>query len=68
MCAMSGGQEKALNHWELGLQVAVSTMWVLGMDPGSSGRAIIALHLQTIPQAPEVLFFSVFFLTEFLFF
>jgi hypothetical protein len=37
--------EEGVSTLELEIQVIVVTMWVLGTDPGSSGRAISALNL-----------------------
>jgi hypothetical protein len=36
-----GGQKRALHSLELKLQVVVSTMWVLGLEPGSYTKSSI---------------------------
>lgn len=44
-----GGQERALDFLELGLQVTVSSLvWVLGTKLEYSARAVIALNCRAI--------------------
>lgn len=38
-CSVHGDLARSLGLWELGLQRAVSTMTMLGTEPGSSGEA-----------------------------
>lgn len=39
-----GDQKRVLDSSKLELQVLVSTMWVLGLETRSSGRAVSALN------------------------
>lgn len=45
VCLVShAGQKRALDSCKLELQVVVSTMWMLGHETGSPGRAVSALN------------------------
>lgn len=43
-----GGQKRVLDPLKLELQMILSHLWVLGIEPGSCGRAASDLHVSSL--------------------
>ena len=61
------GQKRVLDYselkfsWNWNYRLFSSAVWVLGIKPGSSARALSALHHYNISPAPIYLFFNIHF-------
>jgi hypothetical protein len=55
-CSTQGGQKTAFDSREVELQIVMSTVLVLGTEPGSSVRVTSALNHGTILQPPWEVF------------
>lgn len=55
VCSAPDGQKRVLDTLELESQVAVNTMWVLGIQTGSFGKVANALNCRAISPTPNLL-------------